>query len=97
VLNAVINNAFRFARSRVRLTCEVQEGYTVFSVIDDGEGYGPKMLSNPPHEPAEHSHRSTGLGLFFARRVAELHQHRERSGQVVLSNRGGGCFELWLP
>jgi len=26
-----------------------------------------------------------------------LHQHRDRIGQVVLSNRPGGCFELWLP
>ena len=55
------------------------------------------MLSAAPQDPAEHSHRSTGLGLFFARRVAELHQHRNRIGQVVLSNRPGGCFELWLP
>ncbi len=97
VLNAVINNTYRHARSKVTLGCDVQEGYLVFRVADDGEGYGPKMLGNAPQEPTEHSHRSTGLGLFFARRVAELHQHRDRIGQVVLSNRGGGCFELWLP
>lgn len=97
VLNAVINNTYRFARSRVTLSCELDEGYTVFRVLDDGEGYGPKMLSNAPQDPTEHSHRSTGLGLFFARRVAELHQHRDRIGRVVLSNRPGGCFELWLP
>ncbi len=97
VLNAVINNTFRFARSRVSLSCHLEDGFTVFRVLDDGEGYGPKMLSNQPQEPGEHSHRSTGLGLFFARRVAELHQHRERIGRVVLTNRPGGCFELWLP
>jgi len=97
VLHAVINNAYRFARTRVTLSCTLEEGYIVFRVLDDGEGYGPKMLSAAPQDPAEHSHRSTGLGLFFARRVAELHQHRDRVGQVVLSNRPGGCFELWLP
>lgn len=97
VLNAVINNTYRFALSRVTLSCQLEEGYTVFRVLDDGEGYGPKMLTNVPQDPTEHSHRSTGLGLFFARRVAELHQHRDRVGRVVLSNRPGGCFELWLP
>jgi signal transduction histidine kinase len=99
VLNAAINNTFTYARSHVTLACRLQEGYTVFSVLDDGEGYGSRMLASVADatESYEHSHRSTGLGLFFARRVAEMHVHRGRSGRIVLSNQPGGCFELWLP
>ncbi|MSQ68318.1 MAG: HAMP domain-containing histidine kinase [Gammaproteobacteria bacterium] len=99
VLNAAINNTFSYARAHVTLACRLHEGYTVFSVLDDGGGYASRMLTSVADatESYQHNHRSTGLGLFFARRVAEMHVHRGRSGRIVLSNQPGGCFELWLP
>jgi signal transduction histidine kinase len=39
ILNSVINNAQRFARETVRVVCNIDDGYTVISVDDDGDGY----------------------------------------------------------
>lgn len=102
VLNSVVNNAFRHARSRVMVTNEIRDGYTVFSIVDDGAGYAPKLLAHAPDEPGATTYRqgNTGLGLYFARRIAAMHEHRGRCGRVQLRNDpdgGGGCFELWLP
>jgi signal transduction histidine kinase len=102
VLNSVVNNAFRHARARVGVRCEVHDGHTFFSVVDDGPGYGPRLLDATGEEPGTTSYGNgnTGLGLYFARRIAAMHEHRGRRGRVVLRNdspSGGGCFELWLP
>ena len=102
VLNSVVNNAFRHAQTGVTVTCDVRDGYTVFSIADDGAGYAPKLLVADFDQPgpSAHRHSNTGLGLYFARRIAAMHEHRGRQGRVALRNEadnGGGCFELWLP
>lgn len=98
VLNSVLNNTYRHAKSRVSLGCAVHEGYTIFTVEDDGDGYPPAILDSDLTTPCDGSSAgSTGLGLYFARRVAELHRHRDRHGRVELSNRPGSCFQLFLP
>ena len=102
ILNSVINNAQRFAQNTVHVSCGIDDGYTVLSVEDDGNGYPEEMLVCGEIEvgTTNYSSGSTGLGLFFARRIAELHRHRDRIGRVALSNdgiNGGGSFRLWLP
>jgi len=102
ILNSVINNAQRYARQTVRVGCDIDDGYTVLSVDDDGDGFPEAMLDCNEIElgSTSYSSGSTGLGLIFARRIAELHRHRNRSGRVTLSNDGidgGGRFRLWLP
>ncbi len=102
VLNAFVNNAYRHARTYVALTCEVRDGYTVFSLVDDGTGYAPKLHVVSPDLPARAGGHSanTSLSFYFARRIAAMHEHRGRRGRVVLSNGPfdvGGCLELWLP
>lgn len=96
-LNSVINNAFRYARSWVRLDCRAEEGFVVFGVEDDGEGYPPKMLETGEATGLKHNAESTSLGLFFARRIAELHVHDGRQGRIALDNCPGSRFEIWLP
>jgi len=99
VLNSVLNNSFRHAATSVTIGCAVHEGYTVFSVVDDGPGFSADILASDLATPMIGGTQggSTGLGLYFARRVAELHRHRDRCGRVALSNRPGSCFELYLP
>ena len=102
ILNSVINNAQRYARDTVRVACKIDDGYTVLSVEDDGDGYPGEMLTRKNIKPGltNYTAGSTGLGLFFASRIAELHRHRDRIGRVTLSNdgiEGGGSFRLWLP
>ena len=41
---------------------------------------------------------STGLGLYFGQRIAELHQRNGNSGHIALSNGGalgGGFYSLF--
>ena len=43
---------------------------------------------------------STGLGLYFASEVVNMHTNRERRGSLWLENGGaygGGCFVVRLP
>lgn len=102
ILNSTLNNTYNFAESEVEVSCETIEGYTVFSVRDDGPGYGLKVLKGGGEQMGrtDYATGSTGLGLYFARRITEMHCHRGRPGKVVLDNegiRGGGRLQLWLP
>jgi signal transduction histidine kinase len=103
ILNSAINNAQRYARGTVRVAANIDDGYTVLSVDDDGVGYPGDVLEEcRSGQFGKTSYRggSTGLGLFFARRIASMHRHRDRVGRVTLSNDGiggGASFRLWLP
>jgi signal transduction histidine kinase len=103
ILNSAINNAQRYAHGIVRVGVSIEDGYTVLSVEDDGDGFPEDVLnslSDAGVGATNYCTGNTGLGLFFARRIAELHQHRGRIGRVGLSNdgiNGGASFRLWLP
>ena len=87
MLNNAIQNAGRYARSRVHVDARLDAGWLVFSVEDDGPGFA----SLPP---------ASGTGLTVARRLAFLHRRQGREGGLCLSNGaslGGARFELRLP
>lgn len=96
VLQDVLYNAMRHARAAVRISVRTVDGDLEFSVADDGPGYPPDMLGVPAMAvPADGS--GTGLGLYLARHVAELHANGARHGEVSLGNDAGAVFRLCLP
>ncbi|HHJ14057.1 MAG TPA: HAMP domain-containing histidine kinase [Gammaproteobacteria bacterium] len=106
LIGSVINNAWKYSNRRIRLRARRRRGYLELAVEDDGRGYPESMLTGTGNEPdSAHSgicfrSGSTGLGLYFARRIAALHQHQQRRGFVSLDNEGidgGGRFTLHLP
>jgi len=102
VLNTVINNSYRYARANIRLLGEDCAGYLCIRVEDDGPGYPQKMLHTDGQSPAaiDFNTGSTGLGLYFAAQVAQLHCNGERCGYTETDNQGlhgGGRFSLCLP
>ncbi|MGR9090576.1 MAG: sensor histidine kinase [Gammaproteobacteria bacterium] len=102
ILNSAINNAQRYARSTLCVAASINDGYTVLRVDDDGPGYPEEVVEARSDAFGKTNYRggSTGLGLFFARRIAAMHRHRDRIGHVTLSNEGpdgGASFRLWLP
>ena len=74
----------------------------MLSVCDDGEGYPEAMLAKQSDYVLgiNHSTGSTGLGLYFSGRIAELHERNGVRGHIEISNGGplgGGEFRLYLP
>jgi signal transduction histidine kinase len=91
-----LRNAMRHAHSRVTLTCAANpQGGICFTVSDDGAGFPDSVLGGSV-VPA--SSGGTGLGLTFARLIAERHATPAgRHGHVELSNTPGACLKLILP
>lgn len=92
-----MHNACRFARARVKLAAYQKDGMLVFEISDDGAGYPEDTLTDAGAEPSSVSARGTGLGLYLARQIAELHHLEGRHGYVELSNTEGAVFRLVLP
>lgn len=88
-LEAALQNATRFARSNIRVSCvKDSAGDVVFSIRDDGAGLGTKEATS-----------STGLGMELCKAIAQAHSKGEKKGGVSLRNNseGGAVFELRLP
>ncbi|WP_236184017.1 sensor histidine kinase [Pseudomonas protegens] len=102
VLANCINNAIRHARHALLISVSDEEGQVVLSINDDGEGYPQGMIERQADyvQGINQSSGSTGLGLYFAGRIAELHQRNGVCGHTRISNGGplgGGLFKLYLP
>ena len=95
-------NSVRYARSRVQLSLRIRDGQLEIEVADDGPGFPDFMLEQgfPSRQGIDVRTGSTGLGLFFSRMAADLHQRGELRGSTRLSNGGtlgGGSFVISLP
>lgn len=87
ILNNALQNAGRYARSRIRLSATEADGGLAIRIEDDGPGFA----SLPP---------AAGTGLKLAAALAELHCRHDHHGRLQLANGGalgGARFELWLP
>ncbi|MET1255337.1 sensor histidine kinase [Aliikangiella maris] len=101
VLSNIIGNAIRYAHSQILISAEVTDSVEI-AIYDDGPGYpGPMLeLAGNYMLGINQSTGSTGLGLFFAQQVAELHYHGEKKGKILLNNGGrlgGGVFKIIIP
>lgn len=96
VLADALRNALRYGRSRVTLRIDTMPAAGLcFEVRDDSEGYPPDILRG---EDLGLTGGGTGLGLRFARLVAERHATPAgKRGRVELRNDGGAVFRLILP
>lgn len=107
LLQDVVINALRYAHQRVHLTAAVQDNQLLITVRDDGDGYPDDVLAQMASgEPDIRSGR-TGLGLYFAQRIAQGHARHNVAGSIQLSNASqqddngmpehGGILTLQLP
>ena len=102
VLKNAINNALRYARTKVLITAQEVNHFLVLSVNDDGTGFPEGILEDgrQPGHGVSFASGNTGLGLYFTSRVAELHKNKDKQGAIELSNGqalGGACFSIKLP
>ncbi|HUJ77242.1 MAG TPA: hybrid sensor histidine kinase/response regulator, partial [bacterium] len=84
VVRNVLGNAIKFARTRVELVCQVLEpeagerSTLLVTVRDDGPGIGAEQLPTIYNKFQKGDHQSvgSGLGLFIARKLLEMHGGR---------------------
>jgi signal transduction histidine kinase len=82
------------------VSAEEEAGYLLIRIQDNGKGYPKQIIDtlNNHQRGIDFNSGSTNLGLYFAQAIAKLHQLKERSGSISISNNEtGGCFELKLP
>ncbi len=92
-----IHNSCRYAQSRVQLAAYMNDKMLVFEVSDDGPGFSDNVLAEGGMAPSSVSGEGTGLGLYLARKIAELHHLEGRRGHVELNNTKGAVFRMILP
>lgn len=101
VLNNAIHNALQCAKSEIRLSVAVENGFLAIRVEDDGDGFPQKILENGGSmKSLDLSGGKTGLGLYFSSVCARLHTNKDKTGRIELSNGGnlgGAVFTLLLP
>lgn len=95
LINA-IHNSLVYARASIRIEAGMQDGCLAFSVRDDSEGYPAHILASLA-DGTPYRARGTGLGLQFARLIAEAHENRGSRGALQLANDQGAVFTLVLP
>ncbi|CAB5695711.1 Sensor protein KdpD [Delftia tsuruhatensis] len=99
-LSNLVDNAVKYAQAgdiAVRARTDAQ-GRLELTVSDQGPGLAPELAQRifELHERGEHADktRGFGLGLWVARRVAQMHGG---DAQVCPAPGGGTCFTLTLP
>jgi len=102
VVNNIINNAYRYSKSQIRLSAQREHDYLVISVEDNGSGYPEFMLVDSDQGLGSINFNSgtTGLGLYFSHLVAKSHLAHGHCGHIKCSNEGidgGGKFSIYLP
>jgi K+-sensing histidine kinase KdpD len=102
LLNDVLINAMRYGQQKILLSVYTKNEQLIFKVEDDGPGYPQSMLDahKISMQDCDISQGRTGLGLFFARLIAQAHSKGDNKGDVSLKNGGslgGSVFVLTLP
>lgn len=101
VIENILGNAIRYSKSKIIISSKIED-HLVIQINDDGMGYPEKMidLEGDYMLGINQSTGSTGLGLFFAKQIASMHQNKSKTGYIVLKNGGqlnGGLFEIHIP
>lgn len=103
VLTSIVNNAKRYCRSKILLSAhQAADDAVCFSVEDDGDGYPEPLIAGLNAQPFDSDIRvgNTGLGIYFAAVIAQLHRRGTVKGHITLDNEsrlGGARFSLFLP
>ncbi len=102
LINSSLNNAIRYARNTIYLSAQITNEQLKITIEDDGDGFPQKMFNQAEDLETiiNSSTGSTGLGLYFAQKIACLHKNREKHGVTRIDNQsslGGGRFLLFLP
>jgi two-component system sensor histidine kinase PhoQ len=96
MLGNVLDNAFKWCRSRVRISADLREGQLALTVEDDGPGIAEADVEGLGRRGArvDQSVPGHGIGLAVTREIAEAY---EGSITIARSPMGGAAVTLRLP
>lgn len=94
LLQDVVINALRYASGRVELSAWVNNGELVIEVRDDGQGYPADVLEQMAAGSPDIRSGRTGLGLYFAQRIAHAHTREQKSGANEKQSTAIGSIDL---
>jgi signal transduction histidine kinase len=96
MIGNLLDNACKWARREVRITCARENGELVIAVDDDGDGIEPSMREVVIQRGirATEAAQGSGLGLAIVRDLAEIHGGTISLGQSPM---GGTRALLTLP
>jgi signal transduction histidine kinase len=102
MVHDVLINAIRYGCNNIHISAWEENQELKIKVQDDGHGYPKEMLEMSQVTLDNYciAEGRTGLGLFFARLIAQTHKNKDKTGKITLSNdpaTGGSVFELTLP
>lgn len=95
-LTNALHNSLAHARSAIRIEADLVDDCLAFTVRDDSSGYPEHILASGEGQ-GSFSSSGTGLGLRFARMIAQAHENDGRFGELRLFNDNGAVFRLLLP
>ena len=102
MLTDILVNAMKYGKRKLRLSALEEEQWLVIRIEDDGPGYPNSMLETNDLSMLDMNiiEGRTGLGIFFAKLIANSHSKGDKKGNIHLSNGGqlgGSIFTLRLP
>lgn len=95
-MTSAIHNSIQYAAARMRIEAGLAEDMLRLTVRDDSPGYPAQILECVARDRPFNA-RGTGLGLTFAKLIAQAHENRGRRGRLQLGNDAGAVFSLLLP
>lgn len=102
LLGDVFINALRHTKDLVNISVIYEAPFLVFRIEDNGNGYPQCMLDvNQEQSYMSNANRGrSGLGLIFAKKIAEQHKDDYHQGSILLENKpnnAGSIFTFRLP
>lgn len=91
-----VHNSLSYAARKIEIGASLLDDRLCLTVKDDSDGF-PDHILGCLAEDRPFSAKGTGLGLTFARLIAEAHDNKGRRGELRLANERGAVFNLLLP
>ena len=93
LLGNLVSNGIRYAKSEIKLSCEISNNHVIIKVSDDGYGIDKEDIPHIFERFYKGKGGKFGIGLSIASDIAKLHKGRLE----VASGENGTTFTLILP